>query len=524
MNFIEKISNYNKAAYPLLYIQTQEDARLLLEIAQGFQESDREVYTWDEFLGTRQWDKSNRRWKDVNPKDGEQPGEMIKQMPKHTIYGGVEKGIFLFVDFNHLLKMSKVIRCIKRMQGIWKARGCTAIMVAAQQEIPTELAREFQLVEYALPDENGLGERLNYVVKSWEQAQKKKVSISEKIREKIVNAAKGMTAAEAENAYSYSLINHKEFDEAFVRTVFDEKIQHIKKNGFLTYMPPSIGFDQIGGLGQLKDWVKLRAASFTKKAREFGLPYSRGVLLAGLPGCGKTMIGKAVSKEFNMPLFQLDIGALFGSLVGQSEQNCRSVIRTLEAIGPSVLLIDEIEKSLSSHATSGAGDSGTSSRIFGTLLSWLNDRTCPVFIVATSNNHLILPPELIRKGRFDDVFWLDLPDAQEREDIWRVVIKKYGRNPEDFDLKKLAQKSEDFTGSEVEQALISGLHEAFVRGKELENEHLFGAVVETKVQAKINPKLEEMRSYAKDRLRDARELRGQDDIEKGFRKLQMELE
>jgi len=525
--FIEKINNYRRAAYPLLYIQTSEESRIIKELTDSFATT-LNVLVWDEMRGLMRH-KGAGKTELVNL-DIANVGKLMESMIKIPSFLE-EKSMFIFKDFHFFLKNSKVTRCFKEMALMWKACGSTAVFISPIQELPPELIREFQVVEYALPDEATLTDRLDYVHQSLEMASKQKVSLSKKIKEAGIAAAKGMTRNEAENAFSFSVVTNHAFDEAFVKTVFEEKIQHIKKNGFLTYLPPDIGFANVGGLGQLKQWIRLRANSFSKAAREYGLPFSKGVLLAGVAGCGKTMIAKATSKEFNMPLFQLDVGALFGSLVGQTEQNCRAVIKTIESIGQCVILIDELEKSLNNSATSGAGDSGTSSRMFGTFLSWLNDRICPAFIMATSNNLLVLPPELIRKGRLDETFWLDLPEADERRDIWNVVIKKYKRDvmPVKFDLAKLAEKSANYTGSEIDCAFVSAMFKAFSGGKEVSMLELLEALDETIPQAKVNEEqLARMREFAKGRLRNARELTDkeydQKAIEEGFRMIDAGLE
>ncbi len=233
----------------------------------------------------------------------------------------------------------------------------------------------------------------------------------------------------------------------------------------LQYLEPNVSFNEVGGLDSLKDWMKVRTKAYTKAARSFGLPYPKGVLLCGIPGCGKSLIAKATAHEFGFPLFQLDLGALFGSHVGESEENFRKVTKTVDGIGRCVLYIDEFEKALNRDAVSGKGDTGTSSRSFATLLTWLNDHKSPVFVVGTSNNHTILPTELTRKGRFDEMFWIDLPDDVERKDIFRVVLRKYNRDPQKFKLDSLAKKSKDFTGAEIENVVISAMFKQFAAGE-----------------------------------------------------------
>jgi SpoVK/Ycf46/Vps4 family AAA+-type ATPase len=234
----------------------------------------------------------------------------------------------------------------------------------------------------------------------------------------------------------------------------------------------------VGGMQGLKNWLTARKKAYSKDARAYDLPLPKGMLLASVPGTGKSLICKAIAKEFDCPLFALDIGSIFDSLVGNSEKNMREMIKTVESIGKCVILIDEIEKALSNSAVSGAGDSGVSSRIFGTFLSWLNDRKNPAFIVATTNNHTLLPSALIRKGRFDQLFWVDLPTAEERKEIFNVVIKKYNRDPKNFSIKTLVNGAEDFTGAEIEEVFKDALYKAFDAGEEVSDSHVMEVLSE----------------------------------------------
>jgi SpoVK/Ycf46/Vps4 family AAA+-type ATPase len=224
--------------------------------------------------------------------------------------------------------------------------------------------------------------------------------------------------------------------------------------------------DDIGGLDVLKGWLLQRQDAFGKEAQQFGLPSPKGLLIIGIPGTGKSLTAKATASVFNRPLLKLDAGKLFAGLVGQSEGNLRSVIQTAEAIAPCVLWIDEIEKGFSGSKRSGAADGGTSARVFGSFISWMQDRTAPVFIVATANDVSQLPPELLRKGRFDEIFFVDLPNQEEREAIWRIQITKYGRAPEKYGVSQLAQATDGLTGSEIEQLFIDALYDAFSRREE----------------------------------------------------------
>jgi SpoVK/Ycf46/Vps4 family AAA+-type ATPase len=245
-----------------------------------------------------------------------------------------------------------------------------------------------------------------------------------------------------------------------------EKAQAVKKNGLLEIVETTESLESIGGLDLLKEWLVQRKDAYSKRAIEYGLPTPKGVLILGIPGTGKSLTAKATSKTFGMPLLKLDAGRIFAGLVGQSESNLRSVIQTAEAIAPCCLWIDEIEKGFAGTKSSGATDGGTSARVFGSFISWMQEKKSPVFVVATANDVSQLPPEMLRKGRFDELWFVDLPNQKEREAIWTIQIAKYRRNPGDFDTIQLARATDGLTGSEIENVFTDALFKAFETGKE----------------------------------------------------------
>ena len=239
----------------------------------------------------------------------------------------------------------------------------------------------------------------------------------------------------------------------------------VKKGGLLEICSLAASLDDIGGLDVLKEWLLKRRHAFGQKAIEYGLPTPKGLLIIGIPGTGKSLTAKATAKVFGVPLLKLDAGRIFAGLVGQSESNLRSVIQTAEAIAPCCLWIDEVEKGFAGSKSSGATDGGTSSRVFGSFISWMQEKKAPVFVVATANDVSQLPPEMLRKGRFDELMFVDLPNQQEREAIWEIQIAKYGRDPKDFDLVQLSRATEGLTGSEIENAFVEALYLAFDAGE-----------------------------------------------------------
>ena len=239
------------------------------------------------------------------------------------------------------------------------------------------------------------------------------------------------------------------------------KAQAVKKNGLLELIETKETLDSIGGLDVLKEWLLKRRHAFSTRAIEYGLPTPKGLLILGIAGTGKSLTGKATAKVFGVPLLKLDAGRIFAGLVGQSESNLRAVIQTAEAIAPCCLWIDEVEKGFSGTKSSNATDGGTSARVFGTFLSWMQEKASPVFVVATANDVSQLPPEMLRKGRFDELFFVDLPNQAERKAIWEIQIGKHGRDPKDFDVVQLAKATEGLTGSEIENAFVEALYLAF---------------------------------------------------------------
>lgn len=321
------------------------------------------------------------------------------------------------------------------------------------------------------------------------------------LREAALAAAGGLTTLEAENAFALSVIESGTITPAIVAR---EKAHALKKSGLLEVVTTTASLASIGGLEALKAWLLQRREAFTKRARDYGLPVPKGMLVLGVPGTGKSLTAKATASVFDVPLLKLDAGKLFGSLVGQSEANLRATIATAEAIAPCVLWIDELEKGFAGSASSGSSDGGTSARVFGSLLNWLQDKTAPVFIVATANDVSQLPPELLRKGRWDESWFVDLPDTRERAAIWDIVIEKYGRDKAAYDTAVLARSSELHTGAEIEAAFVEALHRGFAEDRE-PGELDLGEVLSESVPLAVSmsESIERLRQWAKGRARGA---------------------
>ncbi|MFT7583479.1 MAG: SpoVK/Ycf46/Vps4 family AAA+-type ATPase, partial [Myxococcota bacterium] len=307
---------------------------------------------------------------------------------------------------------------------------------------------------------------------------------------------------EAASVFAKSLVKTRDFD---IDTILAEKKGIIRKSGILEFYQTDEKFNDVGGLEVLKSWLKKRKVAFSRDARDFGLPAPKGILLIGVPGCGKSLTAKAIGAMWHMPLLRLDVGKVFGSLVGSSEENMRKAIKTAEAVAPSILWLDELEKGFSGSSSSGQTDGGTTARVFGTFITWLQEKQSAVFVIATANDVSALPPELLRKGRFDEIFFVDLPSQKERGEIFKIHITKKKRDPALFDYEALIAASQQFAGSEIEQAVVSALYDCYEEDKaELTTERLVKSIEEIIPLAyTMKERIDHMRDWSKSRARRA---------------------
>jgi SpoVK/Ycf46/Vps4 family AAA+-type ATPase len=330
------------------------------------------------------------------------------------------------------------------------------------------------------------------------------IELDEAGRERLLQAALGLTLGEAENVFAKIIVKDQRLSADDVGEVFAQKQQIIRKSGLLDYYAASEGFEHIGGLSVLKDWLNKRAVAFSTEARAFGLPSPKGILLLGVQGCGKSLCAKAVSSHWQLPLLRFDMGRMFGSLVGSSEENVRRAIAVAESVAPAILWVDEIDKAFAGSQSSGGSDGGTAARVFGTFLTWLSEKVAPVFVVATANDISQLPPELLRKGRFDEIFFVDLPSVDERTEVFRIHLSKRGRDPERYDVAAMVEASRDFSGAEIQEAIISALYDAFYAREELQTAHILSVLGETVPLARtMDEQIGRLRAWADGRARNA---------------------
>lgn len=365
------------------------------------------------------------------------------------------------------------------------------------QQVPVELEKEVVVLDYPLPDMT----ELNHVLSSQLAGRR----ITTEAREKLLKAALGLTKDEAEKVYRKAQVISGRLTDDEVEIVLSEKKQLIRRNGILDYIEEDATIDSVGGLEELKRWLRQRSNAFTERAREYGLPQPKGMLILGVPGCGKSLIAKTTARLWGLPLLRLDMGRVYdGSTVGRSEANLRNALRTAESISPAILFIDELDKAFAGGAGSADSDGGTSSRIFGSFLTWMQEKSSPVFVMATANRVERLPGEFLRKGRFDEIFFVDLPNAEERRDIFEIHIAQRDRDIARFDLEQLANVSDGFSGAEIEQALIAAMYDAFAQEREFTQLDIIAAVKATLPLSKtMHEQVTALRDWARQRARPA---------------------
>src|SRR3989440_10866410 len=480
LNFAQELQTLIRARYPILYVVSAEETRVQQLVVGIAQRRQKKAFEWSFSTGIVPAGTSIQSQKHRNAPTKD-PLVALDQ-----VIDQVDPAIFVFKDFHPFLTKNNfaVIRKLKEIALQLKNSFKTIVLVSPVLEIPAELEKEITLLNHPLPSHDDLAALLDKIVADVRQFHQVKIDLDEAGRERLLQAALGLTLGEAENVFAKIIVKDERLSAEDVNEVFAEKQQIIRKSGLLEYYATTETFSHVGGLSVLKDWLQKRAVAFTEEARAFGLPAPKGILMLGVQGCGKSLSAKAVSCLWQLPLLRFDMGRMFGSLVGSSEENVRRAIAVAESIAPAILWVDEIDKAFVGSQSSGVTDGGTTARVFGTFLTWLSEKNAPVFVVATANDVSQLPPELLRKGRLDEIFYVDLPSEEERTEIFRIHLAKRQRNPDGFDLPALVAASPDFSGAEIEEAIISALYDAFYEKQELTTVHVVAALEQTVPLAK----------------------------------------
>lgn len=480
-----------RARYPYIYIQTWEESRVAVSVRRIIEEHladssvRRTAFLWSLtrgmtcLTGEKQGDTVISGSRDLSPETAISLLESIVSRKEHAVY--------ILEDFHPWLctqsrtanyaVVRKLRDIIPRLStGEWHK---TILFTSPSLVIPDDMQKEITVFDYPLPDADDIFASFQRIIAE----NSLKHSLSRTQLQELARAALGMTLQESENAFSRAIIRHRGLVPAAIDTIFEEKKQVIRKGGLLTYIDSNTRMDEIGGLDVLKGWLTKRRGSWIMQKDGYRLPPPKGVLITGVPGCGKSLTAKAMSSIWDLPLIQLDMGKIFSGIVGSSEENIRRAIQTAEAMAPCVLWLDEIEKGLAGVGST--GDSGTATRVFGTLLTWMQEKTSMVFILATSNDIAALKPELLRKGRFDEIFFVDLPCYEERRAILRIHIARHLCPAmdklvlDDVFYHSLALATKGFVGAELEAVVLSALFDAYAAGRKVVMEDFFNGVRNT---------------------------------------------
>lgn len=500
MSFLKDFKTNILSSAAIIQIVSHETLRIRANCVRASFELGRDLYIWNSAQGLKKYNFDNKTLGDSE--DVDQPHEVLEWLQEQGRTEDHKDFILLLEDFHPYLTAHDHA-LISRLRGFAIAVasreifGATVVLSQPVTLLPVELEKETQVMEMALPEINDL--------KKIMQQAKERYNIDDRDyieSPALLDAALGLSTSEAQLAFAKVACEFKRLTDNEIPFIVREKEQVIRKSGHLEYYHPKASLDDIGGLDNLKSWLKRRRQSFTKDARDFGLETPRGVLLLGLPGTGKSLAAKAVANAWSLPLLRLDMGKIYGGIVGQSEANIRSALQTAEALAPSILWVDEIEKGLSGMQSSGSSDGGTTSRVLGTFLTWMQEKEKPVFVVATANQIAQLPPELLRKGRVDEIFFVDLPVQSDRKDILSIHLKRRDRL-DDFsesELSELAGISKGFTGAELEEAVKEAMFLAFDAGHQLCKEDLLTAINGTSpLSQTMSEMIKSTRQWAKGR-------------------------
>lgn len=470
----------SRSAYPLIYVVTQEEERALGFVEAASRAARKTYYRWSVSEGFGAGDEDGSVGDPVGAVD--------------AVAAVEDPALFALLDLHPYLEDPKVVRMIRDRLPELARRRQSIVIVAPVLTLPPGLEKDAAVVDLPLPRPDELQAELERVARS------EKIALDPEVGERAVRSALGLSINEAGRVFRKVMVLNKGLTEDDLNLVVEEKKSVLRKTDVLEFHELGEGLGDVGGLGELKRWLEARTSAFGDDARRFGLPPPKGLLLLGVQGCGKSLSAKAVAELWKFPLLRLDVGALFSSSKGAPEGALREAIKISESLAPVVLWVDEIEKGFVQVEGDESG-----SRVFGTFITWLAEKKAEVFVVATANDVSNLPPELLRRGRFDELFFVDLPNQHERLDILRIHLKKRGRDPARFGtLSDLAQRAEHFSGAELEQVVVSALYRAFSDGRELEDEDLDLSLQQTvPLYRTYEERIKWLRDWAKQRARPA---------------------
>jgi len=476
------------SAYPIIYMETWEEVRasaILVSVAEDLRVP---FYAWAVTTGLA-------RAGGAAIYNTQEPAQALAAVS--TISG---EGLFLLKDFHKYLDQDVIVRKLRDLTQEFRRARRAIIITSPVMSIPIELEKDTARFALGFPGEAELGQLAGVTVRELISKQHLKNAMLPEQMSALVHSLRGLTLDEARRILTQAILGKSCLDMTTIEAVNEAKTQLVKDQGIIEFLKPEAGLGSVGGLAHLKVWLEKRRAAFSREAERFGLEPPKGILIFGVQGCGKSLCAKAVAQEWNLALLKFDASRLLEKYVGESEKNMRKSLQVAEAVAPAVLWIDEIEKMFPHAALTSDADGGLSMRLFGAFLTWMQEKKSPVFIVATSNDISALPPEFLRKGRFDELFFVDLPDAEQRQTIFTIHLAKHQQDPPKFDLHQLAEASEGFSGAEIEEAVKSALYSAFDRKAPLSTSMLLEELRSTyPLAVTMKEKIEALREWASQR-------------------------
>ncbi|MGD2094161.1 MAG: AAA family ATPase [Phycisphaerales bacterium] len=466
MNDIERFQQLIDSGYYCISIVTYEERYTLEMICQTALDLKRSMWIWSIAGGVREGFLSDSPF----IADTEAPTSGLRQFADTK-----GESICVTLDLAEHLKKGTTLRALRDLIDLFEKNGSTLVMIDSNDTLPEVVKSYAKPFEISYPSRQELLKIIRNTLQHFHRKKPIEIGISQKGLDTIIRNLRGLTRRQAERIIIDAAAHNRRFDDNDINIVIGSKRKMIQRGGLLEYIQTPLDLSEIGGMKSLKKWLNQRKDAFSPKAKEFGIDAPKGVLMLGVQGAGKSLCAKAIATAWHQPLLRMDPGALYASFIGESERNLRDALRQTEMMAPVILWIDEIEKAFASAASRSA-DGGLSQRMFGTLLTWLQEHEAPVFVVATANDIGALPPELLRKGRFDEIFFVDLPNQDVRKEIFKIHLMKRKRDPKKFDLDALAEASDGYSGSEIEQAVVSALHEVYSEKAGLSTEKILSAL------------------------------------------------
>jgi hypothetical protein len=479
-----------QAHHALLVIESPETERTAALLAHTADRIPMSLMVWQPGRGLRRVDET------VGPvvHGTESPEQCLA-----FIEGADNATLYHLRGFASFLEQPEVAVRLKDIHSRYVRHPGAVVLTGPEVPLPPGLRPLFTPVTLAPPDAYAYHRLLSALLRDIRQRRRVDVTLTQEDVSRLMSHLQGLSLLEARKILTRLMVEEGRLSPDILPRVLEAKRAAVVQDGVLEYFPVDQGLSEVAGLTRLKAWMHQRAAVFAEpeRARAFGLPAPKGLLLLGVQGCGKSLCAKAVAHAWGLPLVRLDPASMYQKYFGETEKNFRRATRAAEAMAPVVLWLDEIEKAFGG---SDDNDSGTSRRVFGAFLTWMQEKDDQVFVIATANDVSQLPPELLRKGRFDEIFFVDLPDAEAREEIFAVHLRRRSRQPEEFDLGALAADTDGFSGAEIEQAVISGLYAAFAAGEELTTAHLRQEVAQTvPLSVTMRERVDALRTWARER-------------------------